>query len=116
MPDTTGHPICAGTIQQHIMKEPVRFPTPIHAVVAGFSGRAPDMAPFTTNGNVCCHQAMYIIAIIYKYKYMEINQSWYIYMVYFDHLHQVLKCILAATSGLTETIMAKCVYQAMCQI
>ena len=114
MPDTTGHPICAGTIQQHIMKEPVRFPTPIHAVVAGFSGRAPDMAPFTTNGNVFCHQAMYIIATICKYH--EINQSWYIYMAYFDHLHQVLKCILAATSGLTETIMAKCVYQAMCQI
>ena len=71
------------------MKEPVRSPTPIHAAVAGFSGRAPDMAPFTTNGNVCCHQAMYIIAIIYKYKYMEINQSWYIYVVYFGHLHQV---------------------------
>lgn len=74
MPDTTGHPICAGTTQQHIIKEAVRSHSSIHATVAGcFQGFAPDLTPFTTNGNVFCHQAMYIIAIIYNI--MEINPS-----------------------------------------
>ena len=59
--------MCGGTIQQPTIEEPVRPRTPIHAAVAGFEGCAADITPFTTDGNVFCHQAMYIIATICKY-------------------------------------------------